>query len=227
MGIFAQIKDRVGNRLRLDSTFGAARTSYSPLEYQSFTRGGGHYSLGTTISPATSTGAGVLFSMRNPGPNVMVLQRIRVGAVVGTVITTAVVVGLAAQSGRQFTVPHSTGGTILDAGRGGTGIVQQSAKCRSSMAPTSAQANASAGAVLTGATVTLDPLGFAYMALPLQAAAGTGVPMDVMYEAIGNHQYPMVYDPSEGFVISNLFTTPATGSITIFIAVEWAEVPSF
>lgn len=232
MGIFAQIKDRVGNRLRLDSTFGAARTSYSPLEYQSFVRGGGHYAIGLAVAvPANTAANAVLIGVRNPGPNVMVLQRVRLGSVVNTVLAAATVAGATLISGRQFTVPYSTAGTILDAGRGGTAITQQACKCRSSMAPTGVQmTQVVSGAVgISGATVALDASPFAQMSMPFPSTAvGNGFPIDIMYEAIGNHQYPQVYDPSEGFVIANGATAlPLTGSITVFVTIEWAEVPTF
>ncbi len=210
-----------GPELIVDPSFGAARVSIRPLEY---VQGGtvlGHYRVAAPTGAFAGAAAGsAIWSFRwTDTKSYAVLLRIDVGLVITTAFTTAQALDVDAIIQRAFTVADS-GGTLLTP-------TQNSGKNRVIMGTTLVNdVRVATTAALTAGTKTPDASAFAIAALPQTNALGTGSQVNLYkWDALGQH--PIVFGVNEGFNVRNVTALGAAGVVKIYIATEWAEIPSF
>jgi hypothetical protein len=214
----------------VDPSFAALRASIRPLEYQFPGQILGHYrGVGITSAAAFSSGV-VLAAFRwapASGAPVAVITRIRAALTVATTVTAQRMDALLAFFVRQYTVTETTNLTAVS-------VTNHQAKDRTSMGtsllPSNGFAVTSAAGGLTGGTGTEDSNAFGHMGTSGGAAVagvGTGVLTTPLYDwtTLGGH--PVVLAPNEGVRIKLGTTAVATGTVTVTVEFEWAEVMAF
>lgn len=221
-----QIQGNGGVTAEVDGTvFRAQRTTIRPIDYSTF----GHYSYAgfTGILPAALAANSEVFQFRwADATRIAVIHRIIVAAVVSTTF-------FAAGVPVQVDLVKSTAWSV--AGTGGTGITPAALlKRRTSMGSTlmvAGDMRIATTAALGAGTKTLETLSLAAIAAPgpITAslngqiiAAGTR-----LYESeTSDGGHPLCLVQNEGFSIRSV-AVPATGTWTMSVIVDWAEVSAY
>lgn len=204
----------------------ALRVSPRPLDHVARGPGGvvrGHYrGVGVTTAAAPAA-ASVLAALRFvPGDSGGVLAVLRVWAriVVVTAVTAQRNDPLALFVARSYTVSETTNAVAAALSR---------MRSNMNMVPQSNFLVATAAAGLTGGTKTLDSnsIGEAMPQAPL-AGLGTGMVVTDLFRANTDEgQYPLILNPNEGLVVQWGATALGTGTVTVGIGVEVAELPGY
>jgi hypothetical protein len=168
-----------------------------------------------------------IFQFRwSDGTRYAVIRKIRIHAAVSTTM-------FAAGVPMQLNLLKATGWSA--AGSGGTRATPAALlKRRTSMGSTLVAANdigiASTGA-LTAGTKTLETLALSGLvaACPITASLnGTIIPpATILWQAeVGDGEHPLLLAQNEGFVITSV-AVPITGTWTVGVTVDWAEVNAY
>ena len=183
-----------------------------------------------------------VFAMRtNPsGSKIVKLNRVRIGAIVASTISTATAMEMDLWVLRNMTMPVS--GTSYTFA--GDEFAQQNAM-RSGQSSSSFE---SIAALNTMPVVQSGMLVDAYncasaeqllMGVALAnsgTAVGTGIfgaqgaeqsGMQPLYSRVVEDLYPILLMPGDGLIVSNGLTGPATGSATFLLDVDWTEVAAY
>lgn len=220
----------------IDPTFRAGRVSLRPIEYGVPAGIGpsgkylGHYAQAATMAAIAPAANANLAAFRWVDPtNFVILLRLWFSIQVVTAVTAQRVDALLAFTARGYSVRDLTNATSVV-------IVGNSGKMRttpmgSSIMGVSGNFDvASAAAGLTGGTKTVDanPFGFAGLSGPSAIVGlGTGVLNTDLYKGDKNGNHPPMLNTQEGLLVQWGATALATGTITMTIGVEWAEVAYF
>lgn len=220
----------------IDPTFRAGRVSLRPIEYGVPAGIGpsgkylGHYAQVGTISAIAPAANAILAAFRWADPtNFCLLLRVWFCLQVVTAVTAQRVDALLAFIARGYSARDLTNATaVVMAGNAGK---LRSSPMGSTLMGVSGNfdvANAAAG--LTGGTKTVDanPFGAAGLSGPSAIAGlGTGVPNTDLYKGDKNGNHPPTFNTQEGVLVQWGATALATGTVTLTVGVEWAEVAYF
>jgi hypothetical protein len=210
----------------VDATHKAARVSARPLDHGLL----GHYSYAgfTGIIAAALAANAELFQFRWQPADVTrlaVINEIKISAAVSTTM-------FAAGVPLQLELKRCNSWSV--AGSGGTGITMGTeGKDRASMAPSSLVAGDMRIATTAGLTIgTKNVEGIAIAAMagagPITGSLnGQIIAPQIMWRAeVGDGQHPLVLAATEGFVI-RAAATPGTGTWTLQVQLDWAEVAAY
>jgi len=203
----------------VESTHRSVRVANRPMELG--TRGA--YALGQMTGIIAATTTGEVFQMRwIDATRLMLLRSVLVS---GVVSTTAFAAGVPVQLGMRVARSWSADGT------GGTAIVFSTAntnKKRTSF-PLSLFSDTGVRIATTAAlgagTKTLDTNRCAMVLGCAGAATGNTYVINPTYMWQRNtpDEYPFVFAQNEGFIIE-IVAVPATGTWSLSVQVEWAEI---
>lgn len=225
---FIESQQNPGIVQEIDPLHRASRISIRPLDHTTL-QGKilGHYSVaGTcTASALAATSNHAAFRWADP-TNFAVIMRVWASLQVVTAVTAQTLGPLMLFLARGYTARDATNATAVAL------TAQNAQKMRSTMGNTLMVSGnfdvSSAAAGLSGGTKTVDanPVGF----LGLSGAAaiaglGTGTAGDLYkWDKFGGH--PIVLAANEGFLVQNT-TLFSTGTVSLTVGVEWAEVAGF
>lgn len=206
----------------VDALFGSFRMSPRPFDYTLAGAGRvlGHYSLAASSGAATGIAAGgAIFSMQYAdSASVLVLERLRVAAVITTAFTTAQAIDVDAIIERGFTAPD-TGGAALSPLTG--------QKTRSLMGNSIVNdARIATTAALTPGTKTPDANPFTISPISQNNTLGAGQ-LVTLYELTAAGQHPVVLAKNEGLNVRVVTAMGAVGVVKYYVAVDWAELAGF
>lgn len=220
----------------IDPVFRAGRVSLRPIDYGVPVNLGapgkflGHYSQVGTISAIAPAANANLAAFRWADPtNFVILLRLWFSLQVVTAVTAQRVDALLAFIARGYSVRDLTNATAI-------ALVGNAGKMRTTPMGTTLMGLsgnfdvASAAAGLTGGTKTVDanPFGSAGLSGPSAIAGlGTGVPNTDLYKGDKQGNHPPMLSTQEGALVQWGATALATGTVTLTIGVEWAEVAYF
>ncbi len=230
-----------GVQAAVDPLYAALRVALHPLDYTSDGAILGHYAVALKSGATVSIGALGHISRIRWAPaaslnNVFcVLMRIKVGFSIISAITTAVQMDFDAIIHRGYTVDHSAGITSANmaavprtnAMRSGQGLGAMSSSQMGTSGP-----GICTTVVISGNTSTADANPFAMVVFDSPAAitgtvtqpAGRGAPMATLYECTAAGQHPVVLSANEGVVVREVSAGPASGTTSLYVQYEWAEV---
>lgn len=184
----------------------------------------GHYRIARTLTPAATTLAGILWTLRNPSASglVMVLHKLTLRVVQVAAPSAAIQDTFNAKIARAYTVADATGSASIAPGA-------NMQEVRSSMATASMQvreANVAAGA--SAGTKTLDTDGFVTGSVWIAAALASGLgngPVTVLdyFPDVSSGEHPITLAADEGIVISNGNNFGAASGIVLMLDLAWAE----
>lgn len=211
--------------LAIDPLFLAARVVHRPYDYTGAGRVLGFYraaGISSAIAPAAN---GIMANMRyGDTTSFLVLLRLRVGISVVTAVTAQSTPPMVVAHARAYTASETT--SIAALTLTGNNAKMRTTPMNSSQVAQFALATVAAG--VTGGTKTLDTSSFGIATIsPALGAIGSGTPMFDIYKADNNGGHPVVYGGNEGFALSWGSTTLATGTVTVAVEAEWAEVIVF
>jgi hypothetical protein len=210
-------------RLVVDATFGSARVTEKPDEYNFGVFTGGHYRLAVATGLVTGiAAASALFSVRWAQPvGFLVLRRIQAYSILTTAFTSAQQVDLDVIRVSGFTAPD-TGGTAL------TPFTGNAQKARTIMATSQiSDMRVATTAALGAGTRTLDPNAFA-TGVATPSAANTAFQTSGyfdLYSMPNSNVHPHMFGNNEGFLIRNVTAFGAAGVAKLYFTIEWAELP--
>ena len=209
----------------VDPMFLAARVALRPLDYSGVGRVLGFYRAVGQTTAAAPAGNSVLANMRYTDPSSFyVLLRLRVGVSVITAVTAQSTPPIIVSHARSYSVSETTNTTALV-------LTGNNQKMRTTPMGTSLVTQmgvSSAAAGISGGTKTVDANAFGAVVLsPALVAIGSGVPMTDLYKCDNHGGHPPVYAPNEGYVIAWSATALATGTVSVVVEHEWAEVIVF
>lgn len=209
-----------GSKQTIGPIFKESRTAPRPLDYGA----GGHYRIARRLVPASTTLAGILWTFRNPTASglVMVIEQLRLRVVQVAAPTAAIEDRFNVKHARAYTVADTTGSASIAPAANMHDV-------RSDMANATAQvreANIAAGA--SGGTKTLDTDAFANGSLWVAAALASGLgngPVEIFdYRPdLASGEHPVLYEPDEGFCVSNENNFGATSGIVLLLDLAWME----
>jgi hypothetical protein len=213
--------------LVIDATFGAARMSLRPDDYQVANRIMGHYSAAGFTAATLSAAGGIMAAFRyGDVSSVAVIKRVRVAAAVVAAVT-AQQVDCDLIVARSYTVRDLTSATVVPV-TGDTGKMRQG--MGPSLLATLAGGNfdvASAAAGLTGGTKTVDASPIASAPVPLVAfTAGAASPWITLYDCNQSGQHPLVLKANEGILVRNT-TVIGTGTLRYYVVIDWLEAAGY
>jgi hypothetical protein len=211
-----------GTPMVVDSTFGAARTTLKPDEFNTNGFNGGHYRAASSTGALTGVASGgAIFSARWATANAyMLLKRVRLSAIITTAFTAAQALDFDIIALRSFTAVD-TGGTAMAPFTGANQKARQGVMGTSQVQDMRIATTAALGA----GTKTADQFAFGIGAAPNTNAIGTGQDGIDLYKQDVQNQHPVIFGNNEGFNIRVVTAQGAVGVIKVYIAVEWAEVP--
>ena len=207
------------------TTFRAQRATPRPVDHGAL----GAYCIGmrSGIIGAAIAANSEIFQFRwSDATRYCVIRKIMIAASVTTTF-------FAAGVPMQLDLIKATGWTV--AGSGGTRATPAALlKRRTSMGSTLVAASdigISSTAALTAGTKTLETLALSNVvaACPITASLnGTIIaPGTILWQAeVGDGEHPLVLVQNEGFVIT-VPAVPATGTWTVSVTVDWAEVTAY
>jgi hypothetical protein len=213
--------------LVIDPTYGAARVTLKPDEYNASGFNGGHFRVAQVSGALTGAiAASSVFSFRSPAVGYSLLKRLQLGYAITTAFTTGQIL--------DFDCVRCTGFTASDTA--GTAIVLTGSnnKKRTNGMNSSqlADLRISSTAALTAGTKTQDANPFGYLtnapinlAVPTATLAGGFQPVVDLYAQTTNAEHPMMFQPNEGFNIRVVTALGAAGVIKLYVVVDWAETP--
>lgn len=219
------------SQLAVDSLYFAARVSPRPLDYGVL--GAYRHAMRSGTIAATAAANVNLYSFRNAGSSICVIQRVRAQLFANVAFTAAFNdLSFKMHVARAYTVGHTTNATAAT-------LTGNNAKLRTSMATCAAAIHIinTAAAGLTGGTATVDtdPMAISSIGKPnvVNAAAATeylaAQPIvQLEYEPdMGDGVHPLVLAANEGFLLQNGLVWPAAGTAVLKVEVQWAEVSAF
>jgi hypothetical protein len=195
-----------------------------PLPYGAL----GHYRIARRLVPASTTLAGILWTMRNPTASgiLVVIKRVSLRAVQVAAPTAAIEDIFTVKVARAYTVADTTNSASIAPASGMQDL-------RTSMANAVTQVReASAAAGASGGTKTPDTdaisTGSTWVAAALASGQGNG-PTTVLdyYPNVADGEHPLVLASDEGLLVSNANNFGATSGITLHIEMYWAEVTAY
>lgn len=223
---FIESQANAGVTVAIDPAFAAMRISPRPLDHTAFSpaRTLGHYKV-FGQSSAVAPASGIFGALRwTDTGSVCVLTRAYTCVTVVTAVTAQRLDPLLLKIARAYTVRDLTNATsLLPTGRMNS--------MRSSMG-TTLVANVdttSTAAGATGGTSTVDTnsVGAAQFNQSL-IAIGSGMVVTDLYRAsTSDGAHPIVLAANEGVQILWGTTTLATGTVTVGVGFEWAELPAY
>lgn len=202
--------------LTVESTMKAARVTIKPNESV------GSYAFSAFSGTiAASTAAGVLFTFKNNGLNLIAIRRISVGLQTTTAYTKGSL-RLSTYFVRTSFTQGTTGATLVT-------LTGNNAKKRTNMPTTSAVAYITTTGLITGDTATgEDNQAFGTTNMDLLAVIGnqpnTGLADIYRQDDI---DYPVLLAAGEGFRLKNDTAFAATGASTLIVNVAYEELTSF
>lgn len=221
-----QIQGNGGVVMEVDgTTFRAQRMAARPVDHGAL----GAYCIGMRsgiIAAALAANAEVFQFRWSDATRFAVVRKIRVSAAVTTTF-------FAAGVPMQLDLLKATGWSA--AGSGGTRATPAALlKRRTSMGSTLVAASdigIASTAGLTAGTKTLETLALSSIvaACPITASLNGAIidPGTIMWQAeVGDGEHPLVLAQNEGFVITSV-AVPATGTWTLGVTVDWAEVTAY
>lgn len=213
----------------VDPTFRAGRVALLPLEYKTLQgKVLGHYSaVGTTAAAAFAANSNLAAFRFTDPTNFAVILRVWVSAQVVTAVTAQRVDALNLFVARGYTARDATNATAISFANPNTN------KLRSTMGTTLMTAGnfdvASAAAGVSAGTKTVDANPVSFLGLSGSAAiagVGTGASGDLYkWDRLGQH--PITLSQNEGILVQWGATALATGTATLTVGIEWAEVAAF
>lgn len=211
------IKDgTTANKLAIDTQTLAARTSIRPPQADTGLFFLSAYSGTIAASLAANT---PLFSFRANATGVTVVQRIAV-ALAGVVAGVAGIVDLEGIVARSFSASDS-GGTAIT-------LTGNNQKKRTSYSTSGlADARIATTGTLTAGTRTLDAQGFGYVVGQETATAGWVLPRTDLFDAYQTGDGPLVLVANEGFILRNPTAWPGTGTVKLYVFVQWLEATTW
>ncbi len=233
-----------GVEAAVDPLYAAFRIAMRPLDYTSDGAVLGHYAVaqksGATVNIGALGHVGRIRWAPSAGTNNLfcVLMRIKVGFSFISAITVAVQMDFDAVIHRGYTVDHSAGITNANMASVPRTNAMRSGQGLGAMAP-SQMGTSGPGicttVVISGNTSTADNNPFAMTVFDSPAAitgtvtqpAGRGAPMATLYECTAAGQHPVVLSANEGVVIREVSAGPASGTTSLYVCWEWAEVAVF
>ncbi len=221
-----------GTEAVVDPLYGSMRVVQKPLDYTWANQVLGHYAIAAPTGITVSIGAaGILSYLRNSDTSrFIVIEKVRVQAVIASTITTGVVVDVGLKVSRGATAAGS-GGTLPTVGG-------NNQKLRVSMGASLVTdvRFATTGALVRPTGATVDSNALAYYLTPLSfniQSPGTATfvpascpPFD-LYKWDANSEHPIVLSPGEVLEVQEITAGPTTGGIQWGITYEWAEVVVF
>jgi hypothetical protein len=206
----------------VDASSGALRTSLRPLDYAAPGLGRilGHYSLAQATGAVTGVASGgALFSFQcTESDTFVVLERLRVAAIITTAFTTAQALDVDAIIARNFSAPD-TGGTTIVVGSGNW--------MRKLMGPSTINdMRIATVAALAAGTKTLDPSAFAIAPISQNNTLGSGG-QATLYELTAAGQHPLIFGKNEGLNVRVVTAMGAVGVVKYYVTLEWAEVSGY
>lgn len=219
---FVESQGNPGVTAEIDALFKALRTSIRPVDHTFQGKVLGHYSefvQTVAIAPAANAVLGLL---RWPDPtNFCVPLRIYTCVTVATVVTAQRTDPLVLVPTRGYTIAETTNLTAVV-------LSANNQKLRTNMGSSLAQIGmASAAAGMSGGTKTNDVNAMgaaAFGAGPALAALGTGLAITDLYKLDVTARHPLVLANNEGFLLNWGPTALATGTVTVGLGIDWAEV---
>ncbi len=220
-----QIQGANGTVMQVGVEHQAARIENRPIDAS----GLGHYHWAgfTGILPAALGANSEIFQFRwADATRFAVIRKVKISACVSTTF-------FAAGVPVQIDMIRSTGWTV--AGTGGTGITPAALlKKRTSMGSTLLAAGdmrIATTAALGAGTKTLDTYPMAAIAAPGPITASLNgqiiPPGTILWQSeIGDGEYPVVLAQNEGVSIRSV-AVPATGTWTLSVDMQWAEVTAY
>jgi hypothetical protein len=207
------------------TTFRAGRVTLRPVDHGAF--GQFRYGGFSGILPAALGANSEIFQFRwTDATRLCVINRVTIAACVSTTFFAA---GVPVQIDLVKATSWSAAGT------GGTGVTPAALlKKRTSMASTlvaSGDIRIATTAALGAGTKTLEGASMAAMAAPGPITASLNgqiiAPGTTLFQTeVGDGEHPLVLSVNEGFVIRSV-AVPATGTWTVSINVDWAEVTAY
>ena len=202
-----------------DATFQALKISPRPMEALNWTTYCGKTGALTTTAAWTAAGVGAIFSLRNAGPNLVLVRRVQIGFLLTTAFSTAQMMDYALIMGRVYT-SAPTSGTVLTATGG---------NCRHRSNTPAPNVNISI-ATTAGLTTPAAPNTKIFDANFLSyvnfwaGAIGQNLPPSTMLFDQGPGDFPIVLRVNEGIEIVNVSVMGTTGVGTAMVTFEYAEV---
>ena len=220
-----QLVDALGNLLKVGQDFGAAKTENKPIDMQ----GLGAYSWGgfSGILPAALAANSELFQFRwADATRFAVIRKIKISAAVSTTYFAA---GVPVQIDLIKSSAWTVQGTL------GTGITPAATIKKRSAMPSTLLAvgdmRMATTAALGAGTKTLEANAMCAVvaSAPITASLyGSIIPAGtVLWQSeIADGEHPLVLAQNEGISIRSV-AVPATGTWTVAIEIQWAEVVSY
>jgi len=173
---------------------------------------------------ATLGASSPLFSFRwTDATRLALIQRVLASAYVVATITTSVPFDLAAYFARSFTASDSAGTAIT---------VSTGQKLRTSMgASLVGDMRIASTGLLTAGTRSLDTYPLGRIAGTSGTVVGTqffgaNSPL-ALIDAVQAQTHPVVLAQNEGIIVQSPLAGPATGTFTVLVVIEWAEVAAY
>lgn len=207
------------------TTFRAVRVASRPLDYGSL----GHYSFGgfTGILPAALAANSEIYQFRwVDATRLCAVRAVRISAVVSTTFFAAgVPVQIDMVKATAWTVAGTLGTAVSPAA-----TIKKRANMGSSLVASGDMRIATTAALGAG-TKTLEANSLAAVAAPGPITASLNgqiiAPGTVLWEAdIAHGDHPIILGANEGFVLRSV-AVPATGTWTVTIQVDWAELTAY
>ena len=203
-----------------DASFKAGRVSQRPAEAVGACR----VSKFSGLLPAGLAANADVFQIRNPDANkLIILQYLKIKAVVITGFTAAQELAFSALHVRNWATATATGTQIL--------VNNNNLKKRTALAASIADARIAAAAAMTApaAPAVIDTESF-LSAIGKTLAAAATVPdaiFEETFDATSGAEYPMVYAQNEGLTVRNQIALGAAGTVRLAVTASWIENPTY
>lgn len=210
---FGIIGAQSGNIVEADPTFKTVRSTVYPEECL------GWYSIsGQTGAMSTVSVNGTLFSLKNTGPNILIVHRMWIAAIITTGFTTAQILQYRLLRANQFTGSDS-GGTLL------TVVGQNKYRSSNLNIQSPPDIRLSSTTVLTSGTKTVESTVMAQASFVGQTSPTTYSPQYLIQHDYGD--YPVILAMNEGLVLQNSILYGAGGAVQIVVNMEYSEHESY
>jgi hypothetical protein len=190
----------------------------------------GAYSKGLASGQIVATGSAnaLIWAFRwTDATRFALIERVRVNAVVGGTITTAVPYNLALYFARGFTVTPTT--SIGTTGTVSGGNAKRRTAMGTSIGP-SITILSTVAAGMTGQTLGNDTDALAVIGGASGTVIGTqffGVNPAPLWNGDTPNQHPLLLAQNEGLAIQAPLAGPATGTFQVAVSVDWMEVAAY
>ena len=207
----ARIEGSTGSLAEVDALSLAQRISIRPMRVLAWN------SIAAQTATLTGIAAGGrLFSMRNTGPNLILVRRVGWGFMTTTAFTAAQALDFNLFVARSFTASDVVGTDVSPTGNVG--------KHRTSLGLAAVHARIAISAVVSGATLIQDALAVGVITAG-SAGLATGLiptPDNLFGQATGD--LPLVLAANEGITITNTTLMGAAGVVKAYVSLEYLEI---